>query len=220
MRNEAFQCAGAREGGEGSRRGIGLEDVARVEAKHVASESQVGLLHRHVTPLLTPDPHGPEYEVSTVYHDTPGGDCFSAAEARYPDRFKIRSRTYNGKGDPVHELKANKGALTLKRNLDSQEFGNAVKSLKLEPAVEVKYDREAYEDEVDGEAFRMTIDRGVRARNADKSKWLDVFPRGTMIVELKSLRDVNRFATRVAHLANLERIPISKFVASLRQIRG
>jgi hypothetical protein len=194
--------------------------VSRVEAKHIASDPQVGVLKKHVTPLLKPDAHGPEYEVSTVYHDTPGRDCFKAADERYPDRFKIRSRTYNGKGSPIHELKANKGLFTLKRNLSDGEFQRAVRGLGLEPAVEVKYDREAFEDEVDGEPFRMTIDRGVRSRTPGKSKWTDVLPKGTMVVELKTPHEMNRFARRIVSLGQLERIPISKFVASLRKLHG
>jgi hypothetical protein len=193
------------------------EDVSRVEAKHLVVEPQIKVLHQHVTPLLKPDIHGKEYEVSSLYHDTKDQACFHAAEERYPDRFKIRSRTYNGKGDPIHELKARKDGLTLKRTMTSEEFKQAVKSLGLKPAVEVKYDREAYEDEVDGQPFRMTIDRGVRARDADKSKWVDVFPLGTTIVELKTPHEASRFTQRIARIADLNRTPISKFVAALRK---
>ena len=196
------------------------ESVSRVEAKHLVEEPQVTLLHKHVTPLLAADPHGPQYEVKSLYHDTPGRDCFHAAEENYPERFKIRSRQYNGKGDTFHELKARKGPLSLKRDLSPDEYQQAVKAFDLRPTVEVKYDREAYEDEVNGEPFRMTIDRGVRSREFGKKGWVDVFPGGTVVVELKTKNDDNRFARRVVNLAGLDRVQLSKFVASLRRLNG
>ncbi|MFK7899108.1 MAG: VTC domain-containing protein [Myxococcota bacterium] len=138
------------------------------------------------------------YTINSLYLDTPGLAFHHAKERGDPDRVKLRVRTYSPDSLATLEVKRRRSNVIEKRRavvrredvpnavrgvIDSdqmdgkgdkalQEFAYIVATSGALPKLSVRYEREAYESQVDPYA-RVTFDRNIRIQPA--STW-DLFP--------------------------------------------
>ena len=81
--------------------GAGAEDAAervvaqRFEAKYVIGELQAEAITHYIKPFVEPDPHAPEYPVTSLYLDSPDLALYQSSDMGEKNRFKLRVRSYD-----------------------------------------------------------------------------------------------------------------------------
>lgn len=238
-----------------------LDVPDRYELKYLLPEWQVEAVRDAIRPFCRPDacaetgPDG-QYAVHSLYFDTPGLDLYRAARERRARRFKLRTRAYGerpGDGSVFLEVKRKLGSLVRKLRapvtgdwagrLRAPASGGASTAEKafretmgrhgLEPALLVRYDREAWVSAVDHYA-RVTFDRRIVCkpwRQLDfaggRAAWLPVDDRGTLrdvpravVLELKCTREVPLWMARVTERLGLQRVGVSKYCNGVERARG
>jgi hypothetical protein len=192
---------------------------------------------------------GPGYPICSLYLDSPGLAMFRAKERGDPDRLKLRVRTYHDTDTAVLEIKRKVSDVISKRRAavhrsqvigiaegrlpagSNPEVDHFLKDFAMtatrsgaEPALHVRYDREAYSSNVDTYA-RVTFDRHIEARrargwelDAPSDGWcsFDEFrPLGqlgrSIVLELKCQSFVPWWITDLIRSHALKRTSISKY---------
>lgn len=138
---------------------------------------------------------GSGYLINSLYLDTPALAFHEAKERGDPDRVKLRVRTYSELSPATLEVKRRRSNVIDKRRavVDREnvaeaargshpagdvservveEFAHIMATSGAHPRLNVRYEREAYESQVDPYA-RVTFDRNIRVRPA--RDW-DLFP--------------------------------------------
>jgi hypothetical protein len=190
------------------------------------------------------------YPVLSLYLDTPGLAFYRAKERGDPERMKLRLRRYRGlegfyleeklrSADVVAKTRAlaTGGALRdachglAKLHRDTPEarrfaerFACLVLATGAEPALRVRYEREAYTSDVDAYA-RITFDRDVEFQRAaewelegDARGWCDLesflvagAPRPLVILEIKCATQVPAWLVDAIRGCELRRDSASKY---------
>jgi hypothetical protein len=180
--------------------------VQRLELKYVVDEPTAARIRRDIESYCGMDEHcaaGPggalgvvprSYLVHTLYLDTPSLAFHRSKERGDPERFKLRVRSYSGRGATVFELKRRSQDIIDKtralvdpgsieaaargsgKPLDDRpetrhflsRFSRLVATTGAEPSLLVRYWREAYASRVDTYT-RVTFDRRVAVQRT--SAW-------------------------------------------------
>jgi hypothetical protein len=71
----------------------------RFEAKYLVSELQAQAVRDHIRPFVTPDKHGQEYPVTSIYLDSPDLALYLSSVRGEERRRKLRIRTYASSGE-------------------------------------------------------------------------------------------------------------------------
>lgn len=188
--------------------------AARHEEKYLIDYRQYGLLLSRVRSLLMPDVHSRDgvYTITSLYYDDPKDTALYEKLDGLADHSKFRVRTYNCSEQVIRlERKDKHGIQTLKQSapLTRQElaaidgvktplesFGPAhdlvaqMKSKSLQPAVIVRYKRDAYYHP--GTDLRVTFDTDLEALGpdpealfSDRIQGIPVLDKNTVIMEIK-----------------------------------
>lgn len=150
---------------------------------------------------MTPDPHGrPDYEVTTLYLDTPRFDLLHRAGEF--DRGTIRVRTYGNGGPAFLERKRRRRDRVRKRRTEipasevgrlaaapggepwaGDWFRDEVAAAGFRPVCAVAFLRTAFSGGAGPGEYRLTVDRGIRC--APASAWeVPAVPPGAAPVEV------------------------------------
>lgn len=190
------------------------------------------------------------YPIRSLYLDTPGLAFHLAKERGDPERFKLRIRRYRGLLPPCLEIKrrscdviektrafVDHGKLretahgfgrTLEETAESRAFADRFARLVLttgaEPTLLVRYEREAFDSEVDSYA-RITFDRNVEFQRTGawtlegrpddwrdlESHMIDGAPRPLVVLEIKCATVMPHWMGDVIRENELRRDNISKY---------
>lgn len=190
------------------------------------------------------------YPVLSLYLDSPGLACFHAKERGDPERTKLRIRRYRGQGgfylerkrrsadvvektralvaggairDAAHgRAKLDRGAPEARRFAEG--FAHLALAMGAEPALRVRYRREAYTSDVDAYA-RVTFDRDVEFQrtsawelDGEPDGWCDLesslvagAPRPLVILEIKCATRVPAWLLDAIRSCELRRASVSKY---------
>lgn len=160
----------------------------RFEAKYLVSELMAQTIRDHIRPFVSPDKHGQEYPVTSIYLDSPDLALYMSSVRGEERRRKLRIRTYGGDSDICfYEVKHRhnqivrkeravvrceyvaellRGAMPRPEMLTSPEadmknlysFFDLQERIDASPRVVVSYMREAFVGKAD-EPLRITFDR-------------------------------------------------------------
>lgn len=232
---------------------------ARYEFKYAVPEGLVPDLRRAIEPYCALDPHAARapdhrYVIRSLYLDTWCRDLYRLSREGRPRRVKLRVRAYEDgpvSGAVFLEIKEKERGLVLKSrtripaagwaerlrgpapaDADRIErwFRDEIAGRGLDPALLVRYEREAWVGRIDRYA-RVTFDRRITCAptsswslDAGRGEWLALDdravmkgrPRGT-VLELKCERDVPRWMCRLVERFALEKIGISKYCSGVER---
>jgi len=185
---------------------------------------------------LTPDPHGPEYRISTIYFDTPDRNVFLRKGSF--GRAKYRIRRY---GDADHVFLERKlrtsNAVTKRRSIvelddlplletgslnprwpEGRWFHRRIQARGLQPAWQISYQRTARVLETKVGPIRLTLDKDLRAIPVDSFAFRDaseatpLFPGDErLILELKFAKRMPVLFRELIDELVLTPQPVSKF---------
>lgn len=163
----------------------------RLEFKFLIDEQKAARVRDRLAPYCSLDTHcraGRGYPIRSLYLDTPGLAFHAAKERGDPDRIKLRVRTYSETSPATLEVKRRHREVVEKTRVvvgrerveaaasgyavplglahsagDLSDFARVVGASGAEPTLTVRYDREAYESEIDAYA-RVTFDRSIEVQ--------------------------------------------------------
>lgn len=176
----------------------------RYEIKYLMNYRQKDAVLQAMEPYMSMDEYGHSL-IRNIYYDTPDFRLIreSMEKPVYKEKIRVRSYGPSGAGDPVFvELKKKyqdvvykrrismpqaqaKACLSRKMQLPDSQIGQEIAYVldfyrKLEPAVFLSYEREAFYER-DGGDFRVTFDENIRYRQEEL--WLDSDEWGTAILK-------------------------------------
>ena len=192
-----------------------------------------------------------DYVINSLYLDSPGLAFHEAKERGDPERVKLRVRTYSADSIATLEIKRRRSNVIEKRRtvVDQKDIREAVQGIAplslvtgegraaldefamiaarsgAMPKLSVRYEREAYESQIDAYA-RVTFDRNIRVRPTfdwdlfpDARGWcrfddhwrLDL-PTAPVVLELKcETAAIPEWLTDVIHRNQLQQTSFSKY---------
>ncbi len=192
---------------------------------------------------MSPDPHGQNYRVLSVYLDTPGLSLWGDhAILHKGDRYKLRIRTYAGKTDTYFfEVKRKRDGIIEKYRAPVNEtefkylhdvinagrasevapnYGGAMRlfldlagTMAAKPKLGIAYDREAYKYLG---SSRLTIDTNIFCRKGDMA--LRLLDPEVSVLELKFDHHMPKLMTAIVEGFGLKRIPYSKYTIGLSRL--
>ena len=230
----------------------------RHELKYLISDEQAVALSRSLSPWCEPDSNSSRsttgrYLVQSLYFDTPERGLYWASKAEHHNRLKVRVRAYEA-GPVFFEVKRKSkrlirksramvdregwaqritGAMAADASPFEQDFRAQIDRHLLEPAVLVRYQREAWVGVFDDYA-RVTIDRQVEYQLHDRLS-LDANPNGWMplddpkstlnvrrgvVLELKSSVAMPGWMHRLIATLGLWRLSYSKYCLAIERAQG
>lgn len=232
---------------------------ARHELKYLVTVEQAAAISEHLAPYCALDRHSAassrrQYVIQTLYLDTPRRQLYWASRAEQPGRLKVRVRTYGDGGPVFFELKRKSHGIIRKSRVRvaragwaqritgplsddaafvERDFRTYVDRHHLEPAVLVRYRREAWVGLYDDYA-RVTLDREVRVQplrtlslEPDEAGWLPIddsrSTRGVVrgvVLELKSGLEVPAWMRRLIERFGLQRTSYSKYCLGIEHCFG
>ncbi len=236
-----------------------LDIPLRYELKYAIPEWQVPEVRSALQPYCLLDPHCADgedrsYLIQTLYFDTWERGLYRRSRERRPVTMKVRARAYgSGEGPVFLEVKGKDNGLIRKtraciptgwaerlagaapENMSPGErlFRDALVRFSLEPALLVRYRREAWCSAVDGYA-RATFDRRIACQPWSRwelagsdSSWLaldgraslDSVPRA-VVFELKCPLEVPRWISALVRRLGLLRIGFSKYCSGVERVWG
>ena len=204
---------------------------------------------RHSTPGRRAGSNG--YVINSLYLDSPGLAFHEAKERGDPERVKLRVRTYSADSIATLEIKRRRSNVIEKRRtvVDQKDIGEAVQGIAplslvagqgraaldefamiaarsgAMPKLSVRYEREAYESQIDAYA-RVTFDRKIRIRPTldwdlfpDDHGWCRFddhwrlsLPTAPVVLELKcETAAIPEWLTDLIHRNQLEQTSFSKY---------
>jgi SPX domain protein involved in polyphosphate accumulation len=232
----------------------------RYELKYLIPEGQVPAIRAAIRPFCSLDEYSAgsasgRYVIESLYLDTLGRDLYRIARERRPDRFKARIRRYGeseGASPVFLEVKkkshgivrkararlASKGwrvrveqPLAADASPAERHFRDRLERHDLQPALLVRYEREAWASTIDRYA-RVTFDRQLRVQpcssfsfESDPRAWLPVdhpqalqspVPRA-VVLELKCSLDVPLWMSSLTERFNLSRRGVSKYCCGIER---
>lgn len=237
-----------------------LEIPCRRELKYVIPEWRVDEVRAAIQPFCVLDEHCARhgersYVVTSIYFDTWVRDLFRVARERRPRRLKLRARTYGDEpGGPVFlEVKRKERDVVRKtRGRVSAEWAERLRGrapadaspgelafrdeltrLSGEPALLVRYEREAWHSEIDAYA-RVTFDRRITVQEWTRPEfgdaaagWMAVDDPATLragprsvVLELKCPLEVPRWMSGLAERLGLQRVGLSKYCIGVERVWG
>lgn len=218
----------------------------RREIKYLMSCRQQELILKRMEPYMEPDAFS-HSSVRNIYYDTPDFRLIRTSMEKpvYKEKLRLRGYGRRGAGDEVFlELKKkyrdvvykrrialpqNQAAkimsrqLALQRSQIGREIGYALDYYgKLEPAVFLGYDREAYCDRMDGN-FRVTFDRNICYRQQDLTLDSDLYgmyllEKDQVLMELKAVGALPLWMVRALTEAGVPKISFSKYGSAYQTI--
>lgn len=159
----------------------------RYETKYLILPDRVSQVVEWVDSRLERDPHGGsdgDYQVSSLYFDSPDLAIFRMAQAGAVDKYRVRCY---GSEDVLHlECKSKRQERTVKRRTTIRAvelprveqargpeswagdwYAEALRTHSLRPLCHVSYLRRAWAGCVEGEHLRLTLDRDIRCERAE-----------------------------------------------------
>lgn len=222
--------------------------TSRYELKYWVPQHLSPEIRRFVRPFCRLDAHaqgrpGNRYTISSLYLDSPGWELYRTTTEGHHNRFKLRVRSYSD--DPAApvflEIKKRSNQVVLKTRArvdrdqaiglltgaptstedpSCREFVESARRLGAQPALRVRYEREAYESRGD-DPVRVTLDSSVSyAPTSDPNLslngpgWAET-PTEGVILEVKFTDRAPRWVTGMIRSLGLERCSIPKYVLSL-----
>jgi len=222
--------------------------TSRFELKYWIPQHLTGEIRRFVRPFCRPDAFGEgrpgnRYVISSLYLDSPGWELYRTTTEGHQNRFKLRIRSYSDDpATPVFlEIKKRANQVVLKRRAcvdralavsflegmpastedpNCREFVESARRLAAQPALRVRYEREAYESR-GADPVRVTMDTSVAYApttgpnlSLNGPGWEDT-PTEGVILEVKFTDRAPRWVTGMIRSLGLERCSIPKYVLSL-----
>jgi len=221
----------------------------RFEIKYVVSRADAQRLLDRAGAWMRPDPHagaGFEYEVRSLYYDTPAFRHYDDVVQGLPDRRKFRARGYGDGRDLFFEVKSRVMRSVIKTRQkagrDAVEaflrdpFGSPLPGpcaehaaeLAAEPhaaAAAVRYDRIALESLLE-DGIRLTLDRNIRCGGPaafDRPASLEdarLLPPGRAVLELKFPGRLPSWLSRAVRELELVPREYSKYAQAVRRLYG
>lgn len=198
------------------------------EVKFLVTPEQGAEIERWATRWLRPDPHGAEYQVTSLYFDTPDSRVFRR-QGSYA-RAKYRIRRYGDSGCLFLERKLRSKQVVVKRrttmplagldNLsqrtEARWFERRLEARGLRPVWQISYQRTARELTTNQGPIRLTLDRQLAAVAIDSIAFRDtppipLFDNQEMILELKFRQAMPELFGDLIAEFGLEPQPVSKF---------
>lgn len=155
--------------------------LQRHEEKYIIDYRQYAMLKDRAARVLTPDPHGQSYVVTSLYYDDPVDSALLEKQDGLSAHTKFRLRTYDCREDLIRlERKVKQGILTQKQTaripaeqlsgmeqLDAMagELMTQMAAACLRPTVTVRYRRDAFL--FAGTDLRLTFDTHLEALRPD-----------------------------------------------------
>ncbi len=236
-----------------------LDIPRRYELKYAIPESQVEAVRDALRPYCALDPYcaatgDHSYDIETIYFDTWARELYRRCRERRPISMKVRARAYGDGGSPVFlEVKRKEHDLIRKTRArissgwverlrepapadaspEEVLFRDHLARFSLQPALLVRYRREAWLSTVDGYA-RATFDRRITCQpwsrwefDGGEAGWLALdgrrsmfsVPRG-VVLELKCTLDVPRWMSALVRRLGLQRIGYSKYCNGVERVWG
>lgn len=220
----------------------------RFEMKYLISPEQYQAIKQIIERRIPIDPFAQKkgyYWIDSIYHDSPTLTSYQHNKSGVRDRVKYRLRTYrNDDNNPV----ANQVFWEIKRKRDTTvikdrgmlSYNESVKLLRgtalthpdpiitkflfarrrhlLAPKILVRYRREPFIGETP--EIRVTFDHSVLVssyQDATIAEGVNVFA-PWIIFELKFTSSLPQWLGEVIAVHNLERLPVSKYVAAIEKI--
>ena len=210
----------------------------RHEEKYLIDYRQYILLKARASRVLTPDPNGENYLITSVYYDDPVNTALLEKQDGLALHTKFRLRTYDCRDELIRlERKVKKGILTQKFSApvtvqqlpflgmpdwDTSRFSGNARDLAvqmaaggLHPVVGVRYRRDAYL--FPGTDLRLTFDTCLEALPPDPEVLFDpdapavpVLDRNTVIMEIKYGSCLPAFA-RTLTAVPCKQLSVSKY---------
>ncbi|MBN2361641.1 MAG: polyphosphate polymerase domain-containing protein [Deltaproteobacteria bacterium] len=177
----------------------------RYEFKYVIPEARARALVEAVAPFCKMDEHAAlapdhQYQIYSLYLDTPGFEFYRAKQWRQKRRLKLRIRSYGASDGPVlYEVKRKIGRIVIKSRVfaarenwrqrllqplaadaspSERDFRALMDRTGARPVLLVRYAREAYVSMVDSYA-RITVDRQIAFQacadwelDGDPGRWI------------------------------------------------
>lgn len=236
-----------------------LDIPQRYELKYVIPEWQVEAVREALQPFCRLDPHCAErhdhsYVIQSIYFDTWARGLYRRCRDRWARTMKVRARAYGGGEGPVFlEVKRKQDGLVRKTRASvlsgwaerlrgtapagatpaEHLFRDAVARLSLEPALLVRYEREAWSSAVDHYA-RVTFDRRIACQQWSRwefagreTAWLPLDGRSSrhpvpqgVLLELKCTLDVPRWMSALVKRLGLQRVGFSKYCNGGERVWG
>lgn len=202
---------------------------------------------RHSAECRRSGSHG--YVINSLYLDTPALAFHAAKERGDAERIKLRVRTYSPDSRASLEIKrrrsnvidkrrvavdqarvaeAARGRSDLGQGRDGasviEDFAHTLAASGAHPRLSVRYEREAYESQVDPYA-RVTFDRNIRVRPTDRwdlfpnergwchidEHWRTAFPTQPAVLELKCETAVPLWMSDLIRQNQLHQTSFSKY---------
>lgn len=232
----------------------------RHELKYLISEDLVPEIREAIRPFCSLDAHSARwptrrYVIESLYLDTFARDLYRVSRDRRPDRFKVRIRRY-GKTDGespvflevkckshgiVRKTRARLAADCWRERLEAplpadassaeRSFRDRVQCYDLQPALLVRYDREAWVSAIDDYA-RVTFDREMCVQPSstlsfasESRAWIPFDHRQALntavprlvVLELKCTLDVPRWMSNLTERFGLGKRGVSKYCSGLER---
>lgn len=204
------------------------------EVKFLVSAALGDEVEKWAKRWLGPDPHGAQYQVASLYFDTPAGDVLQRNGSFA--RGKYRIRRYDGAPTVFLERKLRANSVVTKRRslvevedlplLDSHTldrqwaggywFHRRLQARGLRPATQISYVRSARVLDTKAGFMRLTLDRQLAARpiqsfEFSKEPGAPVLPDGRVILELKFRNRMPSLFRELMDELVLTPQPLSKF---------
>lgn len=223
--------------------------ASRYECKYLIDSEAAQVLRGTIQKFMRPDRFavdrpGYRYTISSLYFDSPTLDLFRGTCEGRLTRYKLRVRTYTDEpaSKLFFEIKKRWNQVVLKTRVGVDralatsilEHGNPVgdvptslaefrmrmTELAAEPALKVRYDREAYEART-SEPVRVTFDHNIQYAvtrspecSVDGGVWRDT-PLDGVVVEIKFTNACPAWVTQIIDRLQMMRESIPKYVCSL-----
>ncbi|BDC52834.1 VTC domain-containing protein [Bryobacterales bacterium F-183] len=204
------------------------------EVKFLVSAALGDEVEKWAKRWLLADPHGAQYNVTSLYFDTPAGDVLnrngSFARGKYrirrydnsPTVFlerKLRAKTVVTKRRSIVDLEDLPllESHTLDRNWNGGYwFHRRLQARGLQPATQISYLRSARVLDTKAGFMRLTLDRQLAAQPIDKFEFSAnpgeaIFPDGKVILELKFRHRMPSLFRELIDDLVLTPQPLSKF---------
>ncbi|MGN0377621.1 MAG: polyphosphate polymerase domain-containing protein [Suilimivivens sp.] len=218
----------------------------RYEIKYLMNYRQKDAVLQAMEPYMSMDEYG-HSSIRNIYYDTPDFRLIreSMEKPVYKEKIRVRSYGPSGSGDPVFvELKKKykdvvykrrislpqaqaKACLSRKMQLPDSQIGQEIAYTldfyqKLEPAVFLSYEREAFFERNGGD-FRVTFDEDIRYRMAeltfDSEVWgTSVLEPGQVLMEVKTSGGLPMWMVNVLSQQKIYKTSFSKYGSAYQDI--
>lgn len=218
----------------------------RYEIKYLMNYRQKDAVLQAMEPYMSMDEYGHSL-IRNIYYDTPDFRLIreSMEKPVYKEKIRVRSYGPSGAGDPVFvELKKKyqdvvykrrismpqaqaKACLGRKMQLPDSQIGQEIAYVldfyrKLEPAVFLSYEREAFYER-DGGDFRVTFDENIRYRQEeltlDSDDWgTAILKPGLVLMEVKTSGGLPLWMVQALSRQKIYKTSFSKYGSAYQDI--